>query len=59
MIHNVATKKIFKNCGLVTTLPLNMMEIPQNIRFELCYLDSSEEGLIYIKKLILSYISQL
>ncbi len=51
MIHNVATKRVFKNCGLGTTLTLYMMEIARDIGFKHCYLDSSEEAFNLYKKI--------
>jgi len=51
MIHNVATKTIFKNCGLGTTLTLHMMEIAKKLGFKHCYLDASEEAFALYKKI--------
>ena len=51
MIHNMATKTDFKNCGLGTTLTLHMMEIAKDMGFKHCYLDSSEEAFNLYKKI--------
>jgi ribosomal protein S18 acetylase RimI-like enzyme len=51
MIHNVATKKDFKNCGLGTTLTLHMMNIAKELDFKHCYLDASEEAFNLYKKI--------
>jgi len=51
MIHNVATKTDFKRIGLATTLTLHMMAIAKELRFQHCYLDSSEEAFNLYKKI--------
>jgi predicted GNAT family acetyltransferase len=51
MIHNIATKKDFKKCGLATTLTLHMMEVAKKMGFRHCFLDSSDVAFNLYKKI--------
>lgn len=51
MIHNVATKKIYKNRGLGTAITLHMMNIAKELGYQHCYLDASESAFSLYKKI--------
>lgn len=45
MLHNLATKNKFKKKGLATALTLHMMSEAKKLKYQHCFLDSSDEGL--------------
>ena len=51
MLHNLATKNKFRQCGMGSALTLYMMNEAKKAGYTHCYLDSSDEGFNLYKRL--------